>query len=61
MVQNRWKSPVLWTSVAALVVYVLKTFVRMDLSREINGLVDVLLPVLAAFGIINNPTSKNSM
>lgn len=61
MVQSRWKSPVLWTSVAALVVYVLKTFVRMDLSREINGLVDVLLPVLAAFGIINNPTSKNSM
>lgn len=61
MEQSRWKSPVLWTSVAALVVYVLKTFVRMDLSREINGLVDVLLPVLAAFGIINNPTSKNSM
>ncbi len=59
--QNRLKSWALWTSIAALVLFCLKEFGGIDLSREVNGLMDVLLPVLVGFGIINNPTSKNTL
>ncbi len=59
--QNRLKSWALWTSLAALVVFCLKEFGGIDLSGEVNGFMDVLLPVLVGFGIINNPTSKNTL
>jgi len=59
--QNRLKSWALWTSIAALAIFCLKEFGGIDLSREVNGLMDVLLPVLVGFGIINNPTSKNTL
>ena len=56
--QNRLKSWVVWTSVAALVVYIVKTIWKIDISEPVNGLLDVLLPVLVAFGVVNNPTDK---
>lgn len=59
--QNRWKSWALWTSVAAMIVFCVKQFVGIDISETVNGLLDVLLPVLVGFGIINNPTSKNTL
>ena len=59
--QNRWKSWALWTSVAAMIVFCVKRFVGIDISETVNGLLDVLLPVLVGFGIINNPTSKNTL
>lgn len=58
MEQNRFKSWALWTSVAALVVFCVKEFFKVDISATVNGLLDVLLPVLVAFGIVNNPTDK---
>ena len=61
MVQNRWKSWALWTSLAALVVFCVKQFAGLDISETVNGLLDALLPVLVAFGIVNNPTDKNGM
>ena len=60
MKQNRFKSWALWLSVAALAVYVVKTVWGLDLSEQVNGLLDVLLPVLVAFGIVNNPTDKEN-
>lgn len=59
--QNRWKSWALWTSVAALIVFCVKEFAGIDISNTVNNLLDVLLPVLVGFGIINNPTSKNTL
>ena len=56
--QERWKSWALWTSVAALIVFCVKEFGGMDISETVNGLLNVLLPVLVAFGIVNNPTDK---
>ncbi len=56
--QNRFKSWALWTSVAALVVFCVKQFVGLDIGETVNGLLDVLLPVLVGFGIVNNPTDK---
>jgi len=59
--QNRLKSWALWTSIAALVVFCVKQFAGMDISDTVNGLLDVLLPVLVAFGIVNNPTDKSHL
>ena len=58
---NRWKSWALWMSVAALIVFCVKTFVGIDLGDTVNGLMDVLLPVLVGFGIVNNPTDRSHM
>ena len=58
--QNRFKSWALWTSIAALVVFCAKEFLNVDISETVNGLLDVLLPVLVAFGIVNNPTDKTN-
>ncbi|MBQ1789115.1 MAG: hypothetical protein II008_02965 [Oscillospiraceae bacterium] len=56
--QNRFRSWALWLSVAALVVYVIKMIWGLDVSEQVNGFLDVLLPVLVAFGIVNNPTDR---
>lgn len=60
MTQNRFKSWALWTSIAALVVFCVKEFAGLDISETVNGLLNALLPVLVAFGIVNNPTDKAS-
>jgi uncharacterized membrane protein len=59
--QNRWKSWALWTSIAALIVFCAKEFAGVDISGTVDGLLNVLLPVLVAFGVVNNPTSKNTL
>ena len=59
--QERWKSWALWTSIAALVVFCVKEFAGIDISDTVDRFLDVLLPVLVAFGVINNPTSKNTL
>jgi uncharacterized membrane protein len=59
--QNRFKSWALWTSIAALVVFCVKEFGGIDVSETVNGLLDVLLPVLVAFGIVNNPTNQTGI
>ena len=60
MKQNRFKSWALWLSVAALVVFCVKEFAGLDISDTVNGLMNVLLPVLVAFGIVNNPTDRTN-
>lgn len=57
--QNRLKSWALWMSIAALVVFCVKEFAGIDISETVDGLLDVLCPVLVAFGIVNNPTEKS--
>ncbi|MGN0114937.1 MAG: phage holin, partial [Acutalibacteraceae bacterium] len=57
----RFKSKALWLSLAALIIFCAKEFCGIDLSAEINGLLNVLLPVLVAFGVINNPTNQNGI
>lgn len=57
---NRFKSWALWVSLAALIVFCVKEFAGVDISETVNGLLDVLLPILVAFGIVNNPTDKHN-
>lgn len=55
---SRFKSWAVWLSIGALVVFCVKEFGGMDISGTVSGLMDVLLPLLVAFGIVNNPTDK---
>ena len=57
--QNRWKSPVLWSGLAAQVIsiLVLTGVIDTGLDTAINGFVASLLQLLAAFGVMNNPTN----
>lgn len=57
----RFKSWALWLSVAALAVFCVRTFAGIDISDTVDGLLDVLLPVLVGFGIVNNPTDAHNM
>lgn len=54
--QNRWRSWALWLAIAALVVFCVKTFAGIDISSPVNEIMDLALPILVAFGVINNPT-----
>lgn len=55
---ERFRSWPLWLALAALVVFCVKEFIGVDISGTVNGLLDVLLPVLIAFGVVNNPTDR---
>lgn len=57
---ERFKSWALWTAIAALVVFCVKEFAGVDISATVDGLLNVLLPVLVAFGIVNNPTDRKN-
>jgi uncharacterized membrane protein len=65
MIQNRWKSPVLWTSLAALLYFLLKTFGLLEwigISKDdFDELTSLIIAVLAAFGVINNPTDSQNL
>ena len=61
MKQNRFRSWALWTSTAALLVFCLKEFFGVDLSHTVNAFLDVLLPVVTAFGIVNDPTTRDHL
>ena len=58
---QRFKSWALWVAIAALVVFCVKEFAGIDISATVDGLLDVLLPVLVAFGIVNNPTDSKKL
>ena len=47
--------------VAALIVFCAKELAGIDLAEPVNGFLDVLLPVLVGFGIINDPTAKDTI
>lgn len=55
---KRFKSWALWVAIAALVVFCVKEFGGIDISETVDGFMNVLLPVLVAFGIVNNPTDS---
>ena len=57
---NRFKSWAVWLSIGALVVFCVKEFAGVDISGTVDGFLDVLLPLLVAFGIVNNPTDRQN-
>ena len=57
--QNRIKSWALWVSIGALIVFVAKQLFGLDIGEFMNGLIDVLFPVVVGLGIINNPEAPD--
>ena len=53
---NRFNSWATWLALAALIVFCVKEFAGLDISASMDGLLNVLLPVLVTFGVVNNPT-----
>ena len=58
---TRFKSWALWLAIGSLVVFCVKEFGGIDISGTVDGLLNVLLPVLVTFGIVNNPTDSKRM
>jgi uncharacterized membrane protein len=63
MKQSRWKSPAAWASLAVLVLFILKTYgllapigLTEDSFQELTALI---FTSLTAFGIFNDPTTKD--
>ena len=55
--QNRLKSPVLWMALAALFAFITKEWFGWEVPR-LDEFMDLLLGVLVAFGVVNNPTDS---
>ena len=55
---SRFKSWAVWLSIGALVVFCVREFAGIDISSTVDGFLDVLLPALVAFGIVNNPKDR---
>ena len=56
--QNRFKSWALWMSLASLIGFIVKKATGIDLGPFLDEFMELLLPVLVGFGIMNNPTDK---
>ena len=62
MNQNRFTSPVVWAAVAAQLLTLLSTLgvINTGQSDAVGAVVTAVLQLLIAFGVLNNPTSKNT-
>ncbi len=58
--QNRFKSPVFWSGLAAQVlsILVLTGVIGPEWSTAISGIVTAVLEAFTVFGLLNNPTDK---
>ena len=54
---ERLKSPVLWLAVAALIAFITKNWLGFEIPK-FDEFVELLLAVMVAFGVVNNPTDK---
>ena len=57
MDQSRWKSPVVWTTGAALLALVLKSWFNWEIPN-FDAIVTGALAFAVALGIVNDPTNK---
>ncbi len=60
--QNRFKSPVLYTSLIAAIALILKAFGIIVIDDvTLSTITSVVLGLLVALGVVNNPTSTTSL
>lgn len=62
MEQNRFRSPVVWSSIAALIVGLLMQvgLIGDSENKHIMEIVGTVLELLCVVGILNNPVDKNN-
>lgn len=56
--KERLKSPVLLLAVAALIAFITKNWIGFEIP-DFDQFIELLLAVLVAFGVVNNPTDRN--
>lgn len=59
--KEKFKSWPLWLALAALVAFIVQQVAGIDISEDLNDFLTVLLPVLIALGIVNNPNSRDTL
>jgi uncharacterized membrane protein len=63
MEQSRWRSPVAWSAVVALILFILKTYGLLSFigltEDSFKELTVLLFSALTAFGLFNNPTQAD--
>lgn len=61
--QNRLKSPVFWTAIAAQILSILVYMgvIGPEMSEMAQGLVVMICELLTVLGILNNPTNKKGI
>lgn len=57
---ERFKSWAVWVALGALITFCVKEFAGVDIGETVDGLLNVLLPILIAFGVVNNPTDRSN-
>lgn len=57
---KRFKSWAVWVALGALITFCVKELAGVDIGETVDGLLNVLLPVLIAFGVVNNPTDRSN-
>ena len=62
MTRNRFRSPVLWSTLAAQLLSILLLFGVIDISQStvVEGVIAGILEILTIVGILNNPTNADS-
>ena len=55
--QSRWRSKTSWVAFFALVTFVVKTYLKVEIPA-IDELFNLILALLAALGVFNNPTDS---
>ena len=58
---EKFKSWALWLSIGALIAFLVKQFGGIDISEQVDGFLNVILPVVVGFGIVNNPDSRTKV
>ncbi len=58
---EKLKSWPLWLAVAALVTFIIQQIWGLDIGDQLNDFLTLALPVLIAFGIVNNPNSRETL
>ena len=59
MTQEKWKSPVVWVTLATAVVGFLVNTLELNIDSEtVLAMVNAGVTLLVGFGILNNPTNK---
>ncbi len=60
MEQNKWKSPVVWVTLATAVIGFLVNTLELNIDSElVLAMVNACVTLLVGFGILNNPTNKS--
>jgi len=59
MDQSRWKSPVAWSALAALLFFVVKTWFGFEIPGW-DQFISLVIAAGVAFGIFNNPENKDN-